>query len=98
MSTDLSKINKGKYLSFSKDVVFDPPVDGDINFENHDYVRITIGSSDCVNVEWFIDQLKKTELWDRLVVEFEQEENLNQRLRELENFLREFPNCEFGMI
>ena len=61
-----------KYL-LSQEIVFDPPLT-QVDKENHDYVRLEITSEQELSLDWFIQELKKTDLWERLVVEFRKEQ------------------------
>ena len=60
-----------KYL-LSQEIVFDPPLT-QVDKENHDYVRLEITSGQELSLDWFVQELKKTDLWERLVVEFQKE-------------------------
>jgi hypothetical protein len=54
----------------SQEIVFDPPLT-QVDKENHDYVRLEIMSEQELSLDWFVEELRKTDLWDRLVVEFQ---------------------------
>ena len=58
---------------YSQEIVFDPPLT-QVDKENHDYVRLEITSEQELSLDWFIQELKKTDLWERLVVEFRKEQ------------------------
>ena len=55
--------------TYSLEVVFDPPLT-EVDKSDHDYVRLEITSEQEKSLEWFMKELRKTELWERLVVEF----------------------------
>jgi hypothetical protein len=55
---------------YSQEIVFDPPLT-QVDKENHDYVRLEIMSEQELSLDWFVEELRKTDLWDRLVVEFQ---------------------------
>jgi hypothetical protein len=57
---------------YSQEIVFDPPLT-QVDKENHDYVRLEITSGQELSLDWFVQELKKTDLWERLVVEFQKE-------------------------
>ena len=57
---------------YSQEIVFDPPLT-QVDKENHDYVRLAITSEQELSLDWFVQELKKTDLWERLVVEFQKE-------------------------
>ena len=57
---------------YSQKIVFDPPLT-QVDKENHDYVRLEITSGQELSLDWFVQELKKTDLWERLVVEFQKE-------------------------
>lgn len=56
----------------SKEIVFDPPLT-EVDKQEHDYVTVVIQSSEECSLDWFVEELKKTELWERLVVEFQKD-------------------------
>lgn len=58
---------------YTQEIVFDPPLT-QVDKENHDYVRLEITSEQDKSLDWFVEELKKTDLWERLVVEFQKEE------------------------
>ncbi len=58
---------------YTQEIVFDPPLT-QVDKENHDYVRLEITSEQEKSLDWFVEELKKTDLWERLVVEFQKEE------------------------
>jgi hypothetical protein len=58
---------------YSQEIVFDPPLT-QVDKENHDYVRLEITSEQELSLDWFVQELKKTDLWERLVVEFQKEQ------------------------
>ena len=60
---------------YSQEIVFDPPLT-QVDKENHDYVRLEITSEQELSLDWFVQELKKTDLWERLVVEFQKEQKL----------------------
>jgi len=55
--------------TYSLEVVFDPPLT-EVDKSDHDYVNIEISSEQEKSLQWFLTELRKTELWERLVVEF----------------------------
>lgn len=55
---------------YSQEIVFDPPLT-QVDKANHDYVRLEIMSVQELSLDWFVEELRKTDLWDRLVVEFQ---------------------------
>jgi len=55
--------------TYSLEVVFDPPLT-EVDKSDHDYVSIEISSEQEKSLQWFLTELRKTELWERLVVEF----------------------------
>jgi hypothetical protein len=55
--------------TYGLEVVFDPPLT-EVDKSDHDYVRIEISSEQEKSLQWFLTELRKTELWERLVVEF----------------------------
>ena len=61
---------------YSQEIVFDPPLT-QVDKENHDYVRLEITSEQELSLDWFVQELKKTDLWERLVVEFQKETKLS---------------------
>lgn len=58
---------------YTQEIVFDPPLT-QVDKENHDYVRLEITSEQEGSLDWFVEELRKTHLWERLVVEFQKEE------------------------
>ncbi len=58
---------------YTQEIVFDPPLT-QVDKENHDYVRLEITSEQELSLDWFVQELKKTDLWERLVVEFQKEQ------------------------
>lgn len=55
--------------TYSLEVVLDPPLT-EVDKSDHDYVSIEITSEQEKSLHWFMKELRKTELWERLVVEF----------------------------
>ena len=47
---------------YSQEIVFDPPLT-QVDKENHDYVHLEITSLQELSLDWFVQELKKTDLW-----------------------------------
>lgn len=53
-----------------KEIVFDPPLT-EISKEEHDFVTVTVNSTQFESIQWLVDRLMETDLKDRVVVEFQ---------------------------